>query len=255
MKHVLADSQRTLLSQVAGSNVLLGFDFDGTLAPIVRDPERAELRPTTRELLGLLTTFYPCVVISGRALHDVERRVAGLGLRAVVGNHGVEPCCATDELRRKIADWHAALAPSLCELQGVELEDKGYSLALHYRKAPARDAAREQILRTLEVLGDIRLLHGKCVVNVLPAGLPDKGAALECERDRAGCDTAFFLGDDDTDEDVFSLGTPPLALSVRVGASPASRAMCCLESQLEVDALLSRLIELRQGAVRERRAT
>ena len=52
MKHLLAPAQRELLAQLSWSNVLLGFDYDGTLAPLVSDPERAELRPATRKLLA-----------------------------------------------------------------------------------------------------------------------------------------------------------------------------------------------------------
>ena len=68
MKHILAAPQRELLAQLAWSNVLLGFDYDGTLAPIVADPARAELRADTRRLLTRLAELYPCVVVSGRAV-------------------------------------------------------------------------------------------------------------------------------------------------------------------------------------------
>ena len=82
MKHILARANRDVLRQFACSRVLLAFDYDGTLAPLVSDPERAELRPATRKLLAVLTALYPCTVISGRAVRDVERRVAGIPFRS-----------------------------------------------------------------------------------------------------------------------------------------------------------------------------
>jgi trehalose 6-phosphate phosphatase len=248
MKHILAEAQRDVLAQLSWSNVLLGFDFDGTLAPIVADPARAELRATTRRLLDELARLYPCVVISGRAVKDVQRRLTGIPLRAVVGNHGLEPWRATDELRRLVERWKALLAPAIAALPGVELEDKTYSLALHYRRSRQKKEARLGIVRALGQLGDVRVIGGKQVVNVLPLGAPHKGMALERERDRLGCDTAFFLGDDETDEDVFALDRPGRLFTVRVGAAPASQASYRLASQREVDALLARLIELRSAS-------
>jgi trehalose 6-phosphate phosphatase len=100
----------------------------------------------------------------------------------------------------------------------------------------------------------VRVIGGKQVVNVLPLGAPHKGVALERERDRLGCDTAFFLGDDETDEDVFALDHPGRLLGVRVGAARRSHAAYYLKSQREVDALLARLIALRRDTRELRRA-
>jgi trehalose 6-phosphate phosphatase len=193
------------------------------------------------------------VVISGRAVKDVQRRLAGIPLRAVIGNHGLEPWRATEELRAVVARWRARLAPALGALAGVELEDKVYSLAVHYRRSRRKKEALSAIVRALATLGEARVIGGKQVVNVLPLGAPHKGVALERERDRLGCDTAFFLGDDETDEDVFALDRPGRLLTVRVGASRVSQASYCLRSQAEVDELLARLIALRRSVAAEPR--
>jgi trehalose 6-phosphate phosphatase len=254
MKHLLADAQRDVLAQLCWSNVLLGFDFDGTLAPIVDEPETAALRTTTRRLLARVAALYPCVVISGRALRDVEARLAGIPLRTVIGNHGLEPWRASEDLRRTVARWKRRLAGELAALPGVVLEDKTYSLALHYRRSRQKKTARASILRLLSALDGARVIGGKLVVNVLPLGAPHKGVALMRERERLGCDTAFFLGDDETDEDAFALDRPGRLLTVRIGASRTSQASYCLSSQAEVDRLLLRLIDLRSGATARRRA-
>lgn len=255
MKRILALPQREVLAQLSWSKVLLGFDFDGTLAPIVDDPARAELRDSTRGLLTELARLYPCVVISGRAVADVRQRLKGIDLCAVVGNHGLEPWRATDELRRTVESWTRRLVPALAGLAGVEIEDKTYSLAVHYRRSRAKKSARAAIQRELASLADVRVINGKQVVNVLPLGAPHKGVALERERHRQACDTAFFVGDDETDEDVFALDTPGRLLTVRVGPTSASLASYCLAGQREIDALLARLIALRRGPVTRRRGT
>jgi len=245
VKDLLAPQQAAVLEELARSEVCLGFDFDGTLAPIVPDPARAALRPTTRTLLARVAELFPAVVISGRAAAAVAGRLEGIALRGIVGNHGIEPWRASESVRLTVHHWSEDLAPQLARLEGVELEDKGYSLAIHYRHAPRREEVLASIARAVADLGDVRVVGGKEVVNVLPLGAPHKGVALERERDRLGCHAAFFLGDDETDEDVFALERPGRLWSVRVGASPLSRAAYFVPTQEDVDRLLERLIQLR----------
>ena len=66
-------SHQLLLEMFASSNVLLAFDYDGTLAPLVNAPARATMRASTRRLLVHASKLYPCVVITGRAQADVTR--------------------------------------------------------------------------------------------------------------------------------------------------------------------------------------
>src|SRR5689334_12820946 len=79
-KDILAPAQAPLLKQLAWSNLMLAFDYDGTLAPIVDDPEKARMRTTTRALLEKVARAYPSIVISGRAQEDVLKRVRGAGV-------------------------------------------------------------------------------------------------------------------------------------------------------------------------------
>jgi trehalose 6-phosphate phosphatase len=90
MKYLLAHANRAILARHLAANVALVFDFDGTLAPIVSDPEAAAMRAETRTLLRALSCRFPCAVISGRARDDVAPRLAGTGIACVVGNHGAE---------------------------------------------------------------------------------------------------------------------------------------------------------------------
>jgi trehalose 6-phosphate phosphatase len=245
VKSILSAAGREALEQFAWSNVLVGLDYDGTLAPIVSRPERAVLRRETRRLLHGVARLYPVVVISGRARADVLPKLAGTGITQVVGNHGIEPRHATAGYLAQVRRWLPTLRTRLEPLQGVWVEDKVYSVAVHYRQSRHKKRVLPAILAALEKLGEVRLIGGKQVVNVLPPGAPHKGLALESTRRRLGCDTAIYVGDDETDEDVFALPQPGQLLSVRVGPKRSSEAAYYLRNQDCVDELLSELLRMR----------
>jgi trehalose 6-phosphate phosphatase len=254
MRYLLAPAHRPLVEQFAWSNVLLAFDYDGTLAPIVDDPAAAQMRPSTRQLLERLAGRYPCAVISGRARHDALLWLEGIHLVNVVGNHGLEPWKDPERFEREVARWRARLQQELAPLAGVEIEDKRFSLAIHYRKSRAKQRARAAINAAVAALGDVRTIGGKQVVNVLPPEAPHKGLALERIRVEHGCDTAIYVGDDETDEDVFALDRPGQLLSVRVGASRRSQAAYFIKDQAEIDVLLEILLRAQRRCDLERSA-
>ncbi len=242
MKSLLAPQNRSVLHRLARGRVLLAFDFDGTLAPIVADPARARLRPRTRRLLTEVARKYPCVVISGRNRADVVRRVSGIPLRRVFGNHGIEPSPALPAARRAVRRWLACLKPRLEGVAGIVFDDKGATLAIHYRKSRNRPAALKAILAATADLNEARALQGLLVVDLLPKGAPNKATALRSELRRLRCESALYLGDDKTDEDVFALGWCLPLLAVRVGRKPHSLAPYYLRNQGDVDALLAELL-------------
>jgi trehalose 6-phosphate phosphatase len=246
VKNVLAEGQHATLLAFARERVLLAFDFDGTLAPIVRDPKAASMRPRTSALLANVAKLYPCVVLSGRSRADVMAKVAAIPLRAVFGNHGMEPSPNLRRWRQLANQWHTQLATSLPRIAGVVIENKGPSLAIHYRKARARAAAHRLILAAATNLRGTRIVEGKMVVNVLPAGAPDKGTALIALCKRLRCQSAIYVGDDDNDEDVFALAKQVRLLGIRVGRSPRSQATTFVPSQAAVDRLLVKLAEARR---------
>jgi trehalose 6-phosphate phosphatase len=248
MRYLFARAHREVLEQYACSRTVLALDFDGTLAPIVAAREGAAMRPLTRRLLREVARAYPCVVLSGRSRSDVARRVRGVPVVDVIGNHGMERGRAPARTLRRVRRWIRLLQRRLGAMQGVAIEDKGLSLAVHYRASRQKKVARERILEAVGGLEGVRLVGGKDVLNILPEGAPHKGLALEGARTRLGCDTAIYLGDDETDEDVFSLDQPGRLLAIRVGRSAASAAAYYVRSQAEVDRLLRRLVALRPEA-------
>ncbi|HKO46440.1 MAG TPA: trehalose-phosphatase, partial [Polyangiaceae bacterium] len=224
----------------------LAFDYDGTLAPIVADRDLAKMRAKTAQLLCKVCQLYPCAVISGRSKADVGLRLGNASVKYVIGNHGLEPGRDLSEFASEIASVRPSLELALSRCRGVELEDKVYSLAVHYRKSRQKRQARATIRAAVLALPlAMRIVTGKLVVNVVPERAANKGDALLDLRTRAAANTAFYIGDDVTDEDVFTLDQPGRLFTVRVGRSKASAAKYFLRDQREMDTLLAKLVELR----------
>src|SRR5262249_8998821 len=153
----------------------------------------------TKRLLKSLSGLYPCAIFSGRARADVLAKVNGAGIRNVLGNHGAESAAKVDPaLRRQTAHWKRVLELAVGDEPGVGIEDKGISLAVHYRRHPNKPAIRRRILRAIARLtGRVRTMGGKQVINLVDAGAPHKGQALAEARDRLRCDWILYVGDDD----------------------------------------------------------
>jgi trehalose 6-phosphate phosphatase len=248
VRRLLAPENQSVLADLARANTLLAFDFDGTLAPIVGQRDLATLRPETERLLTRLCACYPCAIITGRSRADVLARLGGAVIKYTVGNHGLESAGGAGLFGDTISSVRALLAAALAEHAGLDLEDKQYSLAVHYRDSPVKRRARAAIHRSVAALPfATRLVPGKLVLNVLPSGAPHKGQALLELREREGAQMALYVGDDVTDEDVFALEQPGRLVSARVGRSKNSAARYFLRDQREIDTLLARLIELRSG--------
>jgi trehalose 6-phosphate phosphatase len=125
----------------------------------------------------------------------------------------------------------------------VWVEDKGLSLAVHYRQSPHETEARRRILSATRNLDQVRVVGGKQVVNLVVNSAPDKGEALAAERDRMRCNWVLYVGDDDNDEDAFALDGN--LVGVRIGRKQHSHARYYLRTQAEIDKLLELLVNAR----------
>jgi trehalose 6-phosphate phosphatase len=247
---ILAPEHLHTLEAFALSNVLLAFDYDGTLAPIAARPEEAHMRPVTRRLLASVARAYPTVVISGRALADVTAMLKSVPLWLVYGNHGLEAPGPQHHPRAYTGAWLAQLDPRLAAL-GVRIEDKGHTLTLHFRGAPNRARAIRAIEAAVEKLPDVSVLRGIETINLLPRNGGDKGVALLQARDTFACHKAIYLGDELTDEAAFAAGGER-TLGIRVEPSDHSAARYHLGSQGDIDHVLRKMLELRQASADRR---
>lgn len=241
---ILAKRHLPVLAGFAASNVLVAFDFDGTLAPIAATPGAARMRAGTRRLLARAALSYPCVVISGRPLEDLSRLLRRIPVWHVVGDHGFEGVTVKPP-GAHVRDWVATLRERLPSRPGLIIEQKKNSVTVHYRQVRDKRPVLDAIAEAVRHLHDARVIGGAEAINLLPHGGPDKGSALQQARRVFACDTAIYVGDDDTDEDAFRSADADRLLAIRVGTKSPSTARYRLRTQRDVDVLLKTLVELR----------
>ena len=202
-------------------------DVDGTLVDLAATPDAIRVGAG---LPGLLRALYRCsggavALVSGRALSDLDRHLPGLGLPCAA-QHGLERRDASGRVWRHGAPAAAreivgeALAPLLARHRGLVLEDKGLTVAIHYRLAPQLAGHLHGLLRRLvaEHADSVQLQEGKYVIEIKPIGI-DKGSAVReylAEAPFLGR-RPVFVGDDVTDERGFEAVNSVAGLSVKVG--------------------------------------
>lgn len=245
------------LARLVDGRPLLAFDFDGTLAPIVARPDHARIAPAVMARLAKVARQVPLAIISGRAADDVRARL-DFEPRFVVGNHGAELGSdlfalrshgqQLDSARRRLE----ASAPALTAV-GVVVEDKGLSIALHYRTSRRRGEALALLRRLLSSADPSwRTFGGKLVENIVPADAPDKAQALRDLACQCGADTGLFAGDDVTDELAFA-SAPPDWLTLRVGRGMTpTLARFIVDSPADMPELLDRILRLLDAEAAQR---
>jgi trehalose 6-phosphate phosphatase len=201
-------------------------DFDGSLSAIVAHPDLAEPSPGAREALAALVPVYKVVaVITGRRAEDVAARLRVPGLR-YEGLYGMQE--AAPELLFALLPRVEAAAATVPE---AWVEDKGVSIAVHYRQAPDPARSRVALMAALEPVAagaGMDLVEGKMVLELVPADRPMKGGAVERVIGEAALEAALFAGDDVADLDAFaaldrlaSTGLVAVKVAVRGPETPA----------------------------------
>jgi trehalose 6-phosphate phosphatase len=224
--------------------LLVGFDFDGTLAPVSRDRRGTRMRRLTRGRLLRLARAVPCAVVSGRTLADLTPRVRGIPWAAVIGSHGIEPFFRSQPFAVRARGWHTLVGAELAAIAAVDVERKPYGMTVHYRMARDPAQARRDIGVVLGRLQGARVMWGSAVADVTPLGAPAKGHGMERARRRARARHVIYIGDDANDEDVFRFGESRDWVTIRVGRTRQSLARYYLADQTEIDRLLQTIIAL-----------
>jgi trehalose 6-phosphate phosphatase len=249
---------RSLIPHLNDTAILL--DIDGTLLDLMPTPRQVWVPPgLARTLDRLLTrTSGALALVSGRSLNDIDLIFAPAQFPAV-GGHGAEMRLMADggvsvihappmdkELKRRLASI-ARLSP------GILLEDKGYSLALHYRLAPhAEKAIYEAVSLIRADLPDalIEVLPGKCVCEIKHAGFTKASGVRELmTHEPFKGRRPLFIGDDVTDETVFAIMPEFDGLSFSVGRR-ANGVAGHFDAPVDVREFLARLLDDENGTVR-----
>lgn len=211
----------------AGIDLALFLDIDGTLIDLADRPDEVVVAAGLPAMLERLNQRCGGAValITGRRLDDVDRLFGPLPIVAA-GQHGLERRDAEGNVASHAVDRRlmAEIADKLNRFAachpGTQVEDKGLTVALHYRNAPdTEQAARRFVRETLRGRGNVLTLHdGKKVLEVKPDGV-DKGTAVRHMMTEAPFRgrTPVYLGDDVTDEDGFVAVNEMNGISIEVG--------------------------------------
>ena len=207
------------LDQIAAATndarLAMFLDYDGTLTPIVRRPERAVLSNSIREILRMLVANMPVAILSGRDLEDVRRRVDVEGI-FYAGSHGFD-IAGPRELRKQVATEflpildavEKELKQKLADIHGALLERKRFSIAAHYREVTDESLPQleQAVNETAAHHRELRKMAGKKVHELQPNIDWDKGKAVLWLLEVMGSESReifpIYIGDDLTDEDVF----------------------------------------------------
>lgn len=224
---------------------LFFLDYDGTLAPIVDDPDAAVPHPDVPDLLRRLDAHFPLWIVTGR---DIEALSQFLDrpYRAI-GLHGAQEGTVGGEVRQLLPEAAVQalrrLRRTVPSIDGLRVEKKNQTFAVHYRAAADEERAKKKLREWLSDLPDVLdVVWGKKVVELRAAGLT-KGTAVErIANEHPEC-TPVYLGDDTTDEDAFETlqESEGSAVTIKVGEG-STRAAARLSGPDAVARYLSRYL-------------
>ncbi|MDD4981058.1 MAG: trehalose-phosphatase [Candidatus Omnitrophica bacterium] len=261
----LFDKWARVASRLQEGSIFIFLDFDGTLAPIALTPEKASLPAKVKETLKKISnkTDFTLAFISGRSLKDIKEKI---GLKNVIysGNHGLEiegpkiKFAAPLSLRYKaiLGKIKNDLENKLTFIKGVFIEDKGLSLAIHYRLADKKQVPlvktifHETVIIHL-VRNKIKIKAGKKVLEIRPPLEWDKGRVvlwLLARQKFASSNSRVipvYMGDDITDEDAFK-ALSHRGITIFVGSLKQSCAQYYLKDTDEVAEFLRRILAIKE---------
>lgn len=241
-------------------HLLVATDFDGTLAPLVSNPKKSTPIPGVLEALEILADVphTKAAIVSGRDLASL-RKVAPVSREVtLVGSHGAEISDEESDLSKEQEELLKRLTEEVKQasklIHGSHVEEKKYAVALHTRTAikPAKAAEQVAALKDqLAAIPGVTLAHGKMVSEFAVINAT-KDAALESitKRWENGADAVLYLGDDITDEHIFTglparLASPTTEIiTVKVGEGETA-AQYRVDNELIAAAVIDYLCEER----------
>ena len=231
-------------------------DYDGTLTPIVSRPELAIMSEAVRTVIRRLATRWPVTIVSGRDI-SVIRGLVGVQALGYVGSHGLDIVGPPGSgLRHEVGhaflgeldDAERQLKSDTAEVEGVVIERKRFSISVHVRQASPIDLPLVAAIvdRLADGYPSLRQEGGKMLHELRPDVDWDKGAAVRWLLDQTGREAsrALYIGDDLTDETVFSAFAGQ-GITVVVADANEDRPTAAgfrLDDPADVQTLLERLV-------------
>ena len=248
--------------------IYLFLDYDGTLSPLSQVPGKAIMSERVKEVLSKLSNMSNCkiAIVSGRAVNDISKRV-GLKKIVYVGNHGFEirgpkinfKSPISRRFRNILEEIISKLKKNLLSFKGVLIEDKGFSITVHYRLADKKDIAAIESefyasLFLYEFRNNVQIKAGKMALEVRPPIPWNKGLVvlwllgrrLFAMRDKKENVIPIYVGDDITDEDAFE-SLIDKGITIFVGSPKNTKARFYLKDTGEVTKFLELILNNRNS--------
>lgn len=247
-------------TRLDASPLIVLLDLDGTLAPIAPTPALAQVPASTRFVLDRLAQLPGVVMalVSGRGAEDAQR-VGGVAGAWVVGNHGYELMDPQGvvTVHAEAAAYESAMLEAARQLstldfvEGALVENKRWTISVHYRNVSSDVAALKTRARKVAAELGLRVTEGKKVIEFRPPIAVDKGSAsLEFVQQHGLLPNgaAVYAGDDRTDEDAFSALRPTgRAVTIQVGGAKETSAEIQVVSPADLHEILSWLVTRRMS--------
>ncbi len=257
------DKKEEIVERLRERTPAIFLDYDGTLTPIVADPEKATLPDRTRKIIRRLTEHYSVAIISGRDLDDVQKMV-GVGNIAYAGSHGFDIVGPGGKYRNQemgkrflpaLKNADRELRKAVRDIPRAKVEHKRFAIALHYRQVENADVdtLQQRFDDTLSHYPELRKGTGKKVIELRPNFDWNKGRALQHLLEALYTDSGrivpIYIGDDITDEDAFrAISDRGIAIAVGREKRPTA-AHYKLKDPEEVTKFLQQLATLAQKEV------
>ncbi|XP_044474911.1 probable trehalose-phosphate phosphatase D [Mangifera indica] len=251
-----------------GKKIVMFLDYDGTLAPIVEDPDRAFMTSEMREAVRDVARYFPTAIVTGRCRDKVFSFVKLAGLY-YAGSHGMDiegPSKSrkykkdnqgvlfqpASEFLPMIDEVYKTLKEKTKSIPGAKVENNKFCLSVHFRCVDEKSwgALAEEVRLVLNGYPKLKLTQGRKVLEIRPTIKWDKGRALEFLLEALGYANSkdvvpVYIGDDRTDEDAFKvLRNRGQGLGILVSKAPKDTyASYSLQEPSEVNEFLRRLVD------------
>ncbi|EER97569.1 hypothetical protein BDA96_02G400300 [Sorghum bicolor] len=263
----------SVLATAKGKQIVMFLDYDGTLTPIVKDPDSAVMSEEMRDAVRGVAEHFPTAIVSGRCRDKVFNFVK-LAELYYAGSHGMDikgPTAQSKHTKAKaeavlcqpasaflpvIDEVYRTLTARTAPIPGATVENNKFCLSVHFRCVQEEKwrALEEQVRSVLKEYPDLRLTKGRKVLEIRPSIEWDKGNALQFLLESLGFadsnDNVFpiYIGDDRTDEDAFKvLRSMGQGIGILVSKIPKETAASySLREPSEVKEFLRKLVRSKQ---------
>ncbi|KAL7085557.1 hypothetical protein ACP275_14G288000 [Erythranthe tilingii] len=262
-----------IMGESKGKEIVVFLDYDGTLSPIVEDPDRAFMTTEMREAVRDVAKFFPTAIVSGRCRAKVYNFVR-LSELYYAGSHGMDIkgpakgprkgnktvlCQPAREFLPMIDEVLKSLIEKMKHIPGAKVENNKFCLSVHYRCVDEKRWGElgEQVKSVMKDYQELRLSQGRKVLEIRPTIKWDKGNAIEFLLESLGYADSddvlpVYIGDDRTDEDAFQvLRKRGQGIGILVSKTPKeTNASYTLQEPSEVMHFLKRLVEWKKTTCR-----